>query len=161
ACALVVVIKRWSELDSSVAARFVDILFDCEVDVDYSDGLALQTAVSKGRVDLIIRILSQKPNSWTVSMAFPHIFLAADFGEDQTLEVMSLFCEYRNGEDCLEVTTVNTKVDPPIFLAVEKFPRSVRILRALLDAGFYHDQRMKVGVLPEIEEEEEDVTLLF
>ncbi len=53
------------------------------------------------------------------------------------------------------------RCEPILFRALSRHPRSTRILQALLDAGYYHDQMIVARVGPDESHEEEKVSLLL
>ncbi|EAQ87372.1 hypothetical protein CHGG_03991 [Chaetomium globosum CBS 148.51] len=74
-------------------------------------------------------------------------------------ELILQFIDYHNEGERLDVMFAHPESEPVVFRALRKFPRSVKILQALLDAGYYHDQTTVVQVLDDVEEEQ--VSLLF
>ncbi|KAG4220784.1 hypothetical protein PC116_g30737, partial [Phytophthora cactorum] len=60
----------------------------------------------------------------------------------------------------MDVAFIQTGSEPVLVKALNQFPRSTKILGALLDAGFYHDQMTTCRVIEEIEDGE-TVTLLM
>ncbi|KAL2760317.1 hypothetical protein ACRALDRAFT_2056446 [Sodiomyces alcalophilus JCM 7366] len=141
-----------------LANRFIDLLSVHDVDVDFEDGKLLASAASACNVALIKRLLDKEPHTETLSRAFYNVF-DRTLSEDEALEVISLFTEYANGEARLDVMHTIPDTPPILFLALTKYPRSAKIVKTLLDAGFYHDQMTVFRVDPELEEEEA-VTLL-
>jgi len=143
---------------NGLARRFIELLIPY-TDVNSEDGVVLQEAARLADPELIQQVLKLKPNSHTVSMAFPYIF-GLDLDEDHILRLITIFTEYHDGEERLDVMFAHPDSGPILFRAVSQFPRSVKILQALLDAGFYHDQMGMALVMAEVEEEEQ-VSLLF
>ena len=143
----------------SLARQFVQTLIDFKADVDHEDGIVVQKAAKKADSELVAQTLKQKPNSHTVSMSFPYIF-DADLSEEDTLALVSLFADYQDGENRLDAMFSHPTSEPVVFRAVSSFPRSLKILERLLDAGYYYDQMKMVQVMEEIEEEEQ-ASLLF
>ncbi|KAM0276941.1 hypothetical protein ACHAQH_006226 [Verticillium albo-atrum] len=141
-----------------LAGRFMDLLFAHDVDVDHEDGKLLDSATSTNNVKLVQRLLEKNPKADSLSKAFHHIF-DRQLSEDQALQLIQVFTEYSNGETRLDVMYSPQDSPPVLFLALARFPRSYKIIKALLDAGFYHDQTTISRVMPEVEEEE-TVTLL-
>ncbi|ROT42180.1 hypothetical protein SODALDRAFT_326351 [Sodiomyces alkalinus F11] len=143
-----------------LANRFIDLLSAHDVDVDYQDGKLLISATSACDVVLIKRLLEKKPRAETLSRAFYRVFDTA-LAEDDALQLISLFTEYGDGETRLDVMYTMPGISPILFLALAQYPRSTRVVRTLLDAGFYHDQMTVFHVAPGLEEDEEEtVTLL-
>ncbi|KAM0510506.1 hypothetical protein ACHAPB_000188 [Verticillium nonalfalfae] len=141
-----------------LGGRFMDLLFENEVDVDHEDGKLLESATSTNNIRLVQRLLEKHPKTESLSRAFHHIF-DQQLSEDEALQLIQVYTEYSNGETRLDVMYSLSDSPPVLFLALARFPRSFRIMKALLDAGFYHDQTTVSRVMPEIEEEE-TVTLL-
>ncbi|KAL2135711.1 hypothetical protein VTI74DRAFT_7228 [Chaetomium olivicolor] len=159
ALALSTAIDAYGTEDDTIARKFATILLKSEVDINYENGLALQKAAQKADSELIHQVLERKPNSLAVSMAFPYIF-EGDLSEGDTLRLIDLFVEYHDGEERLDVMFAHPESEPVMFRAIAKFPRSVKIVQMLLDAGYYHDQMTTMRVMGDIEEDEQ-VSLLF
>ncbi|KAL2190248.1 hypothetical protein L209DRAFT_798394 [Thermothelomyces heterothallicus CBS 203.75] len=159
AVALSTAIDAYGSDINAVARRFAQALLQFNVDVSHEHGLVLQKAAQKADSELIQQILQQKPDSVAVSMAFPYIF-DADLSESETLHLIELFVDYYEGGERLDVMFVHPVSEPILFRALSKFPRSVRIIKTLLDAGYYHDQTTVMRVMDGVEEPEQ-VSLLF
>ncbi|GAB1316581.1 hypothetical protein MFIFM68171_06791 [Madurella fahalii] len=159
ALALGTVIDAYGSENDGVARKFTAVLLRSNVDVNYDDGLVVQKAAQKADSELIQQVLDKKPNSRAISMAFPYIF-DDSLSEADTLHLMSLFTEYHDREERLDVMFSHPEFEPVIIRALSTFPRSVKILQALLDAGYYHDQTTVIRVMDEVEEDEQ-VSLLF
>lgn len=157
--ALASVIEASGTERDSVAQQFLELLIHSHADVDYDQGRALQMAAKRADLDIISHLLSLKPCSVSMTMAFPYIFDAA-LSEDTALSLIKLFTEYTHGEHGLDVMSHNPECQPILFRAVSQFPRSLKILQALLDGGYYHDQMMTARVNDEVSEDE-PVSLLF
>lgn len=160
AAALSTAIDAYGSEKDTVARRFVELLTGHDVDVDHEDGLVMQNAAKRADSDLIRQLLSRKPTTHTVSMAFPFIFKAT-LAEDELLVLIDLFAEYHDGEERLDVMFTHPEREPVLFQAISRYPRSAKVLQALLDAGFYHDQMTMGRVMPEDIEEEEQLSLLL
>ncbi|KAM0325876.1 hypothetical protein ACHAQA_007179 [Verticillium albo-atrum] len=141
-----------------LAGRFMDLLFAHDVDVDHEDGKLLESATSTNNITLVQRLLQKKPKAESLSKAFHHVF-DRELSEEEALQLIHVYTEYSDGESRLDVMYSPTDSPPVLFLALARFPRSFKIIKALLDAGFYHDQTTMSRVMPEVEEEEM-VTLL-
>ncbi|KAL2267029.1 hypothetical protein VTJ83DRAFT_4306 [Remersonia thermophila] len=159
ALALGAAIDFYGTEKDGLARRFVAALLNAGADVNGQDGLVVQMAAQKADSELIQQILARKPNSHSTSMAFPYIF-DAGLAEAEVLVLMELFLECQEGEERLDVMFNHPRLEPVIFHAADTYPRSVSVLEALLNAGYYHDQVTKARVLDEIEEPE-DVNLLM
>ncbi|KAB5535373.1 hypothetical protein GE09DRAFT_359087 [Coniochaeta sp. 2T2.1] len=160
ATALSTAIDAYGSERNVIARRFVELLTSYEVDVDHDDGLMLQNAAKRGDSDLVRQLLKRKPNTRTVSMAFSHIFLPG-IEEDALLALVDLFAEYHDGEERLDVMFAHPECQPVLFQALTMFPRSVKVMEALLNAGFYHDPMTMGQVMTEHIEEEEQLSLLI
>ncbi|KAL2165058.1 hypothetical protein VTH06DRAFT_354 [Thermothelomyces fergusii] len=160
AAALSAAIDAYGSDADAIARKFVQTLLQFSVDVAFEHGLVLQKAARKADAELIQQILQQKPDSVAVSMAFPYIF-DADLSEPDTLHLIELFVEYYESGERLDVMFVHPESEPVLFRAVSKFPRSVKILKTLLDAGYYHDQTTVMRVVEDVEEPEQVSLLLW
>ncbi|GKT45250.1 NF-kappa-B inhibitor alpha [Colletotrichum spaethianum] len=148
-----------SEPDSlALANGFVDVLLDHKVDVNYADGKLLQSAAAACNSFLVKRLLEKKPNTESISRSFYRIF-DNPASEDEALELITMFTEYADGETRLDVMYTPPESMPLLFLAVQQHPRSIRIFKALLDAGYYYDQMMPYKVMEDLEEE--PITLMM
>jgi hypothetical protein len=137
--------------------QFVDTLLDHEVDINFDNGVSLQMAASKGDSKLIAKLLQRKPNTQSLSMAFHRIFDTA-LSEEEALELVCLLAEYADGETRVDVMFTDADSHPVLFQCLDQYPRSTKLLKALLDAGFYYDQTANYCVVAELENE--PVTLL-
>ncbi|KAK2053446.1 hypothetical protein LY76DRAFT_524556 [Colletotrichum caudatum] len=146
----------------ALANGFVDVLLDHKVDVNYADGKLLQSAAAACNAFLVRRLLDKKPNTESLSRSFYRIF-DNPAPEDDALELITMFTEYADGENRLDVMYTPPGSMPLLFLALAQHPRSIRIAKALLDAGYYYDQMMpyRVAEDAEGEGEEEPVTLMM
>ncbi|KAL1889321.1 hypothetical protein Sste5346_008976 [Sporothrix stenoceras] len=146
---------------NSIARQFVQLLVKNGANVDIDKGAPLQTAAKLGDADLVQQLLALGPSVLSKAMAFSYIF-DSGVSEDVVVRLIELFREDRiNGaEEGLDVLFSHPEREPVLFLAISQYPRSVRILEALLDAGYYHDQMVTVLVAPDVESEEA-VSLLF
>ncbi|KAI0489777.1 hypothetical protein F4859DRAFT_166623 [Xylaria cf. heliscus] len=151
--ALVTVLKQHDVAPQSVTISFVNLLLKHGADVNYNHGEALQLAVAHGNAELLERLLGVKPNSETLTLAFPKIF-DAPVTEDQVHEFLILFSEYRDGNNQLDVMLEHPGSDPVLIRALSQYPRSIKILETLLDIGFYYDQMITYRVIDDLEEPE-------
>jgi hypothetical protein len=156
----VAVLKQHTTTPHSIATGFANLLLKHGADVNHNSGEPLQIAAACGNAGLVARLLSEAPNSDTLTSAFPKIF-DAPLTEEQIHELLSIFAEYRNGESQLDVFFENPGSDPVIIRALSRFPRSTKILGALLDFGFYHEQMVVCKVLDEVEELESVTPLMW
>ncbi|KAI6085795.1 ankyrin [Hypoxylon rubiginosum] len=151
--AFAAVLSVYMETHGKVAIGFVELLLKHGADVNYNGGEALQHAAAQGDPELLKRLLREGPDSESVTLAFPRIFDATT-SEDDIYELITLFIEYGDGQSRMDVAFTQAGSEPVLIRALSQFPRSTKILGALLDAGFYHDQMIKCKVMPEVEEEE-------
>ncbi|KAI8630653.1 hypothetical protein F5Y19DRAFT_52434 [Xylariaceae sp. FL1651] len=159
ATALVGILKQHATGPQSITNRFVDLLLKNGADINHNHGELLQLAAARGNTDLLGRLLSEKPNSEALTLAFPRIF-DAPVSEDEIHELITLFTEYRDGNNQLDVMFAYPGTDSVVIRALTQFPRSIKILEALLDVGFYHDQ-MTIGNVMDKVEQDEPITLLM
>jgi hypothetical protein len=158
--ALIAVLQQHTRAPQSVANVFANLLLEHGADINHNHGEALQLAVAAGNTALLARLLSERPNAEALTSAFPKIF-DAPVTEDETYELITLFAEYRDGENGqLDVMSSHPGADPVVIQALSQFPRSTKILEALLDLGFYYEQMTTCKVVDEAEETE-SVTLLM
>lgn len=160
ASALIVAIDYMSTEKDEIARAFVDLLIEYNADVNQDQGAALIKAAKSANVHLMRQVLQQKPNSDSVSMAFPYVF-DHEVPEDQALELISLFTDYSDGETRLDAMFNHPEAEPVVFKAISRYPRSTTIVETLLDAGYYHDQMTSARILEEVEEEEPVNLLLW
>lgn len=160
ASALIVAIDYMSTDKDDIARKFVDLLIEYNADVNQDQGAALIKAAKSANAHLMRQVLQQKPNSDSVSMAFPYVF-DHEVPEDQALELISLFTDYSDGETRLDAMFTHPEAEPVVFKAISRYPRSTTIIETLLDAGYYHDQMTSARILEEIEEEEPVNLLLW
>lgn len=154
--ALNVAVDAYGTEHEALARRFSTLLLQHGASVTCQDGLVLQKAAKKADSELIQLILQQNPDAHSVSMAFPHIF-DADLQEEEILSLVELFICYDFEGEGLDVMIPSS---PPILLrALNKYPRSEKLLETLLNAGYYHDQLTTMRVMDSSEEEQ--VNLLF
>ncbi|KXJ88115.1 hypothetical protein Micbo1qcDRAFT_189984 [Microdochium bolleyi] len=143
---------------AELVLQFLEILLQHGADVDYNDGEVLRMAALCGDAAVLRRLLREKPSSATLTWAFPNVF-DAGVGEDEVTELVALFTEHSDGKHQLDVMAVPPGSPPVLYRALAQFPRSTKVLGALLDAGYYHEQMINYKVLPGVEEE--PVTLLM
>ncbi|KAF4634237.1 hypothetical protein G7Y89_g3872 [Cudoniella acicularis] len=127
--------------DTQPSARhFEATLLQHGVDIDYKDGEALQIAAERGEPGLVKRMLEMNPSADSVSMAFPYAF-HSKLGEASTLAVIELFVEL--AADQLDPDFMHPEIpEPPVFLCLNHYPTSPRVLKATLKAGFRVDETM-------------------
>ncbi|KAK6957239.1 hypothetical protein Daesc_000021 [Daldinia eschscholtzii] len=157
--AFATVLGLYIETHAQLANDFVDLLLKHGADVNYNNGEALQNAAAQGDPNLLKRLLRENPNSRALTFALPRIF-DAPASEEDIYDLITLFVEYGDGQSRMDVAFIQTGSEPVLVKALNQFPRSTKILGALLDAGFYHDQMTTCRVIEEIEDGE-TVTLLM
>lgn len=147
--------------NNNIARQFVQLLVKHAADVNIDQGSPLQAAAKLGDAELVQQLLTLGPTAESTAMAFPYIF-DSDVSEDTAVRLIELFREHKinDADGGLDVMFKHPDREPVVFLAMSQYPRSVRILEALLDAGFYQDQMITVRVTPDVDEDE-SVSLLF
>lgn len=146
--------------DKDEAARkFIGLLIQYNADINQGQGEALVKAAKSADPVLIQQMMQQRPDAESLSMALPYLF-DHEASEEEALELVILFTDYRDGETRLDPMFVHPESEPVVFKALQRYPRSTKIITALLDAGYYHDQIGKARILDEVEEEEQ-VNLLI
>jgi hypothetical protein len=127
--------------DTQPSARHFEVtLLQHHVDIDYKAGEALQIATERGEPSLVRRMLAMNPATESVSMAFPFAFFSK-LGEASTLAVIDSFVELSAGE--LDPDFMHPDIpEPPIFLCLNHYPTSLKILESTLKAGFHIDEMM-------------------
>lgn len=142
-----------------IARKFVGLLIQHNADINQNQGEALVKATRTGNAELIQQMLQQQPNVESLSTAFPYAF-DHEVSEGEALEIVTLFTDYRDGETRLDPMFSHPNSEPVMFKALSRYPRSTKIVEALLDAGYYHDQMGRARIFDEVEEEEQ-VNLLI
>lgn len=155
---LVLVMRGHTEETRSLADEFVELIAAHGPDVNYNNGEPLQVAASLANVEWTRLFLECHPTSETLAFAFHHIF-DTSLEEEDALGLFEMFADYREGETTIDVMTQKPGTEPVLVRAMSQYPRSTKILRTLLDAGYYHDQSTTCQVYPNLDEEE-DVTVL-
>ncbi|KAH9908293.1 ankyrin repeat-containing protein [Xylariomycetidae sp. FL2044] len=157
--AMVTVLNGYGNAPNQVADEFIELLLKHGADINYNHGEILRLATTQSNPSLLKKLLQQKPSPETVTLAFPYIFDKTD-SENDVHELITLFTEYGDGHSHLDVRFIDPSSEPIIIRALSQFPRSTKILQALLDVGFYHSPMTSTRVMPEMEEDE-PVTLLM
>lgn len=158
--ALMAVLNAHLADDGDIAPHFLELLLKHGADVNYNYGEPVQIAASQGRPDLLRMLLEEGPSVETLTLAFPRIF-DAGLSEDVLHELITIFTDHKDGHNQLDVMFVYPGSDPVIIRALSEFPRSTKILQALLDVGFYHEQMVPCRVIPELDEDEQVTILLW
>lgn len=157
--AFAAVLGKYAASPGQLQQSFMELLLKYDAEINYNHGEALQVAASQGHPDLVSRLLQEKPNAEALTLAFPMIF-SDGVSEDAALELITAFTEHGEGEDRLDVMFSYPHAEPVLVRALSHFPRSTKVLQALLDAGYYHEQMATCRVTTEVEEDEQ-VTLLM
>ncbi|KAI0132448.1 hypothetical protein BJ170DRAFT_575934 [Xylariales sp. AK1849] len=152
--AFIAVLRVYAENPGGVSDSFVELLLKYDADINYNDGEALQIAAARGNPELLRRLLQEKPSPEALTLAFPRIF-DANVDEHEVHELISLFAEHSDGHSQLDVMFVYPGSEPVVIRALSQFPRSMKVLLALLDVGYYHDQMTSYRVMPKTEEDEQ------
>lgn len=152
--ALVAVLGVHAESPEDIADKFVELLLKYDADVNYNQGEVLRNAAAQGSPALLERLLQEKPNSESLTLAFPQVF-DTNAGESDVLELVQLFVEYHDDGNQIDTMFAYPESQPVVIRALSQFPRSTKLLQALFDIGYYHDQMTTTQVLPEVEEEEQ------
>lgn len=155
---LVLVMRGHTEDTRSLADEFVLLISAHDLDVNYNNGEPLQVAASQANVEWTRMLLECHPSSETLAFAFHHIF-DTSLEEEDALDLFEMFADYREGETTIDVMTQKPGTEPVLVRAMSQYPRSTKILRTLLDAGYYHDQSTTCQLYPNLDELE-DVTVL-
>ncbi len=138
--ALVDTVEKCTDVSSSLAGKFLDLLLRFNPDVNHEGGVVLQRAARRGNLDLLERCL---PGATTDSkaMAFPYIFKSSS-DETLLLQMIEAFNDSADREKGLDTgfKHPDPTIEPVLFMALEMFPRKTQVLKALLDAGFNPDQ---------------------
>ncbi|KAG0650159.1 Skeletal muscle ankyrin repeat [Hyphodiscus hymeniophilus] len=126
--------------DGQPSARHFEIALLQHANIDHKDGIALQVATERGEPALIRRMLAMKPAPESISMAFPYA-LVSNLPESICLAVIESFVEMAS-EDLYPEYMHPEIPEPPVFLCVKWYPKSLSVLEATLKAGFHVDQEM-------------------
>lgn len=155
---LLQVMRGYTRDTAQLADEFFDLLVSHDPDVNYNQGEALQIAASQANVDWTNKLLECHPSTESLSYAFQHIF-DTHLDQENALLLFGMFSEYRDGETRIDVMAQPHGMKPVLARALSQYPRSLKILQTLLDAGFYHDQAIWSRLHRDIEDSEE-MTLL-
>ncbi|KAI1267138.1 hypothetical protein F5Y18DRAFT_379091 [Xylariaceae sp. FL1019] len=156
---LIAILQRHIASSLVITNSFTDLLLKHGADVNHNHGEVLQLAAKAGNPKLLARLLGEKPNTEALTLAFHRLF-DANASEDEIYNSIALFSEYRHGDDQVDVLFAPQGSEPVIVRALSQFPRSVNILEALLDVGYYHEQMMTYQVIEEVGEDE-TITILI
>lgn len=159
--ALMAAIRNCGTERDAASRQLVQLLVKHGVNVDYEHGQPLQEAAKRGDQDIVRQLLTLSPDPHSAAAAFQSIFESGPPEED-AVGLSTLFNEYKiEGDACGQDIMFNqAEYEPVVFRALLQYPRSVRVLDTLLNAGYYHDQMTTARVVPEMEDVE-PVSLLF
>jgi ankyrin repeat protein len=152
------VMNKHTHETADLADEFVILLTTHGLDVNYNSGEPLQVAASQANVNWTKQLLALHPSTEALSFAFQHIFDTA-LDQDDALQLFQLFADYREGETRVDVMAQKPDAAPVLVQAMTQYPRSLVILKTLLDTGFYHDQATFYSIYDDIDEQEQ-MTLL-
>lgn len=152
--ALCTVLEMHTDQTLDLANKFVELLASHGAGIDHENGRPLQLAASAGHIAWVKQLLDGNPSSRSMSMGLLHAF-DKEIEPSDALSIVHLFVNHEGERVDVHITDGK----PILVRALERYPRSVEIFKALLDAGYYHDQTTTCQVLPEVEEEE-PVTIL-
>jgi hypothetical protein len=157
---LILVMRGYTNENFPLADEFVNLIALHGPDVNYNSGEPLQVAASLANVEWTQLLLGCQPTSKSLAYAFQHIFDTA-LEEDDALTLFETFANYREGETAIDVMMQKPGTQPVLVRAMSQYPRSIRLLRTLLDAGYYHDQSVVCHLHPSLDEEEEVTALMW
>ena len=137
-------VARCSEDDRQLAERFVQLLLDRGVDVNYPG--VLGAAVNTGNTQVLQTLLAAGPSSKSINTVFPCIFHPVDKAKRDSLSCPN--CDMKTFDldesRALEmITALGKRLDlaydhhlPVLYSALLTYPESTRIAQALVDIGF-------------------------
>lgn len=139
--ALYVAVEKVKPEHGDLSTQFVEILIKHHADVNYERGLSLQKAALGLQVPLIRKLLP-RATAESRAMAIPYLFLSSN-DKDSLLVALNAFNDSPPpGGESLDPTFKHpdTSLPPMLFMALEKFPRDIQILKALLNTGYSPNQ---------------------
>ncbi|EFX06055.1 hypothetical protein CMQ_4124 [Grosmannia clavigera kw1407] len=159
--ALIAAIRNCGTDKDHNSRQLIQLLVKHGVDVNFEHGQPLQDAAKHGSQEIVRLLLSLNPDPYSAIAAF-QLILESGPAEEDVIGLITLFNDYRiSGDACgPEIIFNHSDFEPVVFRAMSQYPRSVGVLDALLNSGYYHDQMTTARVVPEIEENE-PVSLLF
>ncbi|KAI1931820.1 hypothetical protein LOZ65_001072 [Ophidiomyces ophidiicola] len=118
------------------AEQFVELFLQFEASVDFRDGCALQTAITRGKSSLVRKLVQANPSDMTLMIGLSCV-LNLDIHEDMVLDIIGILCKGN-----LDIRALNTawhlnepKEKSPLFLCIRRWPCSTRVLMKLLTSG--------------------------
>ncbi|CAI4214874.1 unnamed protein product [Parascedosporium putredinis] len=160
-CTLSIILELAPSQPNDLADAFVTSLAEHGVDVNYQQAKPLRLTAAAGRLTWLQALLEGERNSTatpdSLAIALFHVF-DMERDEEEAVALITAILEHERDSARIDVMYPHSIHSPILALALERYPRSVRILELLLDEGYYHDQMVLCSVLPDVEEE--PVTLL-
>ncbi|KAL1960819.1 hypothetical protein VTO42DRAFT_5802 [Malbranchea cinnamomea] len=159
AIALVMVVENLEGGQRSI--DFVDLLLRHGANVNYQSARALQSAIKENQQAMVKKIVACRPSSESMTLAFSALF-DCDFAEDTTLEYIEIF---KNGltespdPNTIWDSHITSQKEPLALMCLKKYPRGVKVLEALLQAGAHVDKTVPCVI--EDEQGLEHVSLLL
>jgi hypothetical protein len=123
-----------------LAEPFMDLLLNWNADVNYNEGRSIQLAATQGNIQILPRLFVRHASVELSLMALPYLFISG-VKEEGMLSLLQLFVEYL-GDNIAQPLNHPQLPDAVVFLSIRHYPKSHRVLKAVLDAGFVVDQRM-------------------
>ncbi|KAI1997241.1 hypothetical protein LOZ53_000787 [Ophidiomyces ophidiicola] len=118
------------------AEQFVELFLQFKASVDFRDGCALQTAITRGKLSLVRKLVQANPSDMTLMIGLSCV-LNLDIHEDMVLDIIGILCKGN-----LDIRALNTawhlnepKEKSPLFLCIRRWPCSTRVLMKLLTSG--------------------------
>jgi hypothetical protein len=113
--------------------QLLTLLLNYGADIDYADGEAMQLAAACGSVELLQTLLQVQPNSHTLYMAVKK-GLKSDHEEQTVIALLDVLA----GSSTEVKPDVNHKSalgNPLLFYALQNYPHSLELAKALCDLG--------------------------
>jgi hypothetical protein len=122
--------------DAFVSGRaseaLVDALLEMGADVNYDNGHAIEQAVKAGNVNLLEKLFAFRPSQKTLSLALTAA-LVSDHPVKKLLAIIDALMTKEG--DIADPNFVVPGMDPPIFVALERYPTSVPLIQRLCELG--------------------------
>lgn len=134
----------------------IDTLLEFKADVDFDDGHAIELAVKAGHLALLEKLFSSNPSARTLSMSLSAALISGHPSQKLMKIINALLG--KEGE-IADPNYVVPGMDPPIFLALQKYPTSNPVVRRMLEIGCRIDTKISFKVFGEIagpQKEEDD-----
>jgi hypothetical protein len=110
----------------------VDALLERGADVNYDNGHAIEQAVKVGNVNLLEKLFAFRPSQKTLSLALTAA-LVSDHPVKKLLAIIDALMTKEG--DIADPNFVVPGMDPPIFVALERYPTSVPLMQSLCELG--------------------------